>query len=147
MANCQIDEKFLKMGNKCNFILFQCKITKKWWRGFKLLDKISPLTACHVEPAVSSVFSSNITSFIPALARWYAILVPTAPPPITTVSAVSFRFVFSPPDVDSLYVKRQKQGSERWKNGKSHFMHYNRPLCDVMGIVYNIHLKVYIPWF
>lgn len=47
-------------------------------------------TACQVEPAVSSDFSSSTTSFMPPLARWYATLTPTHPPPMMTVSAVSF---------------------------------------------------------
>lgn len=53
------------------------------------------ITACHVDPAVNSDFSKSMTSFIPFLARWYAILVPTTPPPITTTSASSFKCLCS----------------------------------------------------
>ena len=47
------------------------------------------LTACQVEPAVSSVFSSSTHLSAPILARWYRILVPAMPPPMITVSASS----------------------------------------------------------
>src|SRR5438046_917569 len=37
--------------------------------------------ACHVVPPPSSFCSSSNTSFQPSLARWYAMLHPTMPPP------------------------------------------------------------------
>src|ERR671911_696426 len=43
--------------------------------------------ACQVEPAVSSVRSTSTTSDQPLCARWYSVLTPTTPPPITTTRA------------------------------------------------------------
>src|SRR5882672_3733825 len=40
--------------------------------------------ACHVVPPASWFCSSRTTSFQPSLARWYAILHPTMPPPTMT---------------------------------------------------------------
>lgn len=56
----------------------------------QVVSDFGKLTACQVDPAVSSDFSSSTTSFMPPLARWYAKLTPTHPPPMITVSAVSF---------------------------------------------------------
>lgn len=66
--------------------------------GFKL-------TECQVEPAVSSDFSSRTTSFIPPFAKWYAILVPKAPPPITTTSASSFSRLLS-----GIWLQQNRRG-------------------------------------
>ena len=49
---------------------------------------ISP-AACQVVPAVSCFRSSRTTSRIPSSVRWKAMLVPIAPPPITTTWARS----------------------------------------------------------
>src|SRR5258708_4651802 len=43
--------------------------------------------ACQVEPAASSERSMSTTSDQPFFARWYSVLTPTAPPPITTTRA------------------------------------------------------------
>lgn len=64
-------------------------------------------TACQVDPAVSSDFSSSTTSFMPPLARWYAKLTPTHPPPMITVSAVSFH-LFPTTEDASLKGKEDK---------------------------------------
>jgi hypothetical protein len=42
---------------------------------------------CHVVPAVSWFFSSSTTFFKPSFVRWYNVLEPNEPPPITTTSA------------------------------------------------------------
>ena len=44
--------------------------------------------ACHVEPAVSSFFSSRTQSDHPIFARWYRVDTPKTPPPIITTRAV-----------------------------------------------------------
>src|SRR3954471_10642320 len=48
-----------------------------------MLKRGSSPAACQVEPAVNSVRSSKATSFQPFLVRWYRVLTPTTPPPMT----------------------------------------------------------------
>src|SRR5437879_6273759 len=48
----------------------------------------SPAACAVVTAARDGSFSTNNTSVLPALARWYATLHPTAPPPITTICAL-----------------------------------------------------------
>ena len=54
------------------------------------LNVCMPPAACHVEPDVSSLFSSSSTSVQPIRARWYRTLAPTTPPPMTTALAEAF---------------------------------------------------------
>ena len=56
--------------------------------------------ACHVAPCVSCSRSSSATSRSPRLARWYAMLQPTTPPPMMTMrlfagTAMGDRFLVS----------------------------------------------------
>src|SRR5438270_11702215 len=53
------------------------------------LNCVTRPAAWHVEPLVSSSFSSSTTSGHPAFARWYATLAPVMPPPTTTARARS----------------------------------------------------------
>src|SRR5271154_6031325 len=46
--------------------------------------------ACQVEPAVSSARSSRTASVQPFKAKWYSVLTPTTPPPITTTRQCVF---------------------------------------------------------
>jgi hypothetical protein len=46
--------------------------------------------ACQVEPEVSSSRSTSTTSSQPSFTRWYSVLQPTTPPPITTTRAWVF---------------------------------------------------------
>lgn len=63
-------------------------------------------TACQVDPAVRSDFSNSTTSFMPPLARWYATLTPTHPPPMMTVSAESFHLF---PKTEDASLKEGKE--------------------------------------
>src|ERR1700730_4828764 len=51
--------------------------------------------ACQVEPAVSSARSSSTASVQPLSAKWYSVLTPTAPPPITTTRLCVFTCLIS----------------------------------------------------
>src|SRR5467141_2927085 len=51
------------------------------------LNCVTRPAAWHVDPLVSSPFSTRCTSRTPALARWYATLQPVMPPPMTTAPA------------------------------------------------------------
>src|SRR3954451_7519612 len=53
------------------------------------LNAVTRPAAWHVEPAVRTAFSTSRTSVQPASARWYAMLQPVIPPPITTTRAWS----------------------------------------------------------
>lgn len=90
-------------------------------------NKNSRRTACQVDPAVSSVFSSSTTSFMPPLARWYAKLVPTHPPPMMTVSAVSFHLFLKAEDASLKKDLEQLQVSPFSSN--MHFSSLFTMLC------------------
>ena len=55
-----------------------------------MLNSGSNPAACQVEPAVISVRSISTTSDQPNLTRWYNVLTPTTPPPMTTTRACVF---------------------------------------------------------
>ena len=75
------------------FFATQCVITVQHAIIYSQICNL--LTACHVDPAVNSDFSKSTTSFMPCLAKWYAILVPRTPPPMITTSASSFKRLLS----------------------------------------------------
>ncbi len=52
-----------------------------------MLNRGKSPAACQVDPAVSSARSSKTTSVKPLRAKWYSVLTPTTPPPITATRA------------------------------------------------------------
>src|SRR3990170_5201665 len=86
-------------------------------------EVMSP-AACHVVPAESSLRSSRTTSRTPSFVRWYATLVPIAPPPTTTTCARCGKvsvpsFVKVEPPRSSTYGRRHARRAARRGGGGS----------------------------
>ena len=81
-----------EMGNSASAASSRKRSAEYFWTFITLQDpeKVGTLpAACHVEPLVSSSRSRRIASVQPRRARWYRVLTPAMPPPITTTRARS----------------------------------------------------------